>query len=152
MKRTRLRRDWSDAEAKRGPCRVCGETWNVELAHLSAREYAPPSDKHGMDRYVRPESVIPLCGPATTTTTCHGMQHAGVLDLVPYLSNEEAASVVLDLGLQAAYTRLGGIRRDGGLTAYAVSSGAAVLPEQREDRVASPPVRPGPAPGSGGGR
>lgn len=101
--RKRIRRDWSDANEKREACRVCGTHSGVEMAHLSARAYDPPSDKPGFDRYVRPESVIPLCGPATDTTTCHGKQHDRELDLIPHTTKEEQASVVLDMGLQRAY-------------------------------------------------
>lgn len=36
MKRKAVRRDWSDAEIKRTPCRVCGDP-NVELSHLIGR-------------------------------------------------------------------------------------------------------------------
>ena len=109
MKCSQPRRNWSEANAKRGPCRVCGETEGVELAHLSGREYDPIL---GDIRYVRPVSVIPLCGPATTSTTCHGLQHAGLLDLIPHITKAEAACAVLDLGLYAAYIKLGAISRE----------------------------------------
>ena len=33
--------------------------------------------------YVVPERVIPLCGPSTDPTTCHGKQHAHRLDETP---------------------------------------------------------------------
>jgi len=76
------------------------------MAHLSARAYDPLSVDPRFDRYVRPESVIPLCGPATDTTTCHGKQHAGTLDLVPHTTNREQASVVIDVGIERAYKLL----------------------------------------------
>lgn len=109
MKRSQPKRDWRDAnEQKRGPCRVCGEPYNVELAHLVGREFDP---KRGSVRYVRPDSIVPLCGPSTDTTTCHGLQHAGLLDLIPHTTKEEQACAVLDIGLYSAYVKLGAISR-----------------------------------------
>lgn len=104
-------RYWRDAIRKRdeeGACRVCGTTEGVEAAHLAGREYDPvlpcPRDcadgftdddytgervpceackATGLVRYVRPESIVPLCGPSVDTGTCHNLQHAGALDLIP---------------------------------------------------------------------
>lgn len=113
-----MRRIWDDAIAKRdaeGKCRGCGRDAyelakmgrRLEFAHLSGRKFDPPHpEKNAL--YVRPESGAPLCGPATSTDTCHAKQEAGELDLIPVLSNEEAACAVLDLGLYRAFKNLGG--------------------------------------------
>lgn len=107
------KRDWRAALEKvqrEGKCRVCGSRVRVEFAHLTGRKFDPLFGRHTNTPYlyVRPESGIPLCGPATDVTTCHGKQHAGRLDLLPYLTNEEAASAVLDVGLYRAYHKLKG--------------------------------------------
>lgn len=127
---TQPKRFWDDAIAKRdgeGCCRVCGKTWGVEFAHLSGRKFDPVGPLYVYEQsigteitgqstrivtYVRPESGIPLCGPATDTTTCHGKQHAGRLDLLPHITNEEAACAVSDLGLYRAYHSLAGEARE----------------------------------------
>lgn len=134
-KRNAPPRYWPDAIAKRdaeGACRVCGKP-NPEAAHLSGREHDPvrpcPLDctdgyrdddysgervlcdackGTGLVRYVRPESIVPLCGPATDPKTCHARQEAGEIDLIPRLSNDEAACMVADVGLQRAYQSLSG--------------------------------------------
>lgn len=111
MKRSQPRRDWRLAEWKRGPCRVCGEEYGVELAHLSGREFDPPSEDPAYDLVVRPESVVPLCGPVGTTTTCHSLYDAHLLDLSGYITKVEGASVALDLGLYGAYIRVCAISR-----------------------------------------
>lgn len=136
-KKVKLRRYWTDAIAKRdaeGCCRFCGTTQGIEFAHLSGREFdeerdcpfckglgslgsqhhapeCPECKGAGRVLYVRPESGIPLCGPSTTTSTCHARQHAHELDLIPVLTNEEAACAVLDLGLHRAYRELSGAGR-----------------------------------------
>jgi hypothetical protein len=122
-KKVKLRRYWSDAESKRTGCRVCGDP--AELHHVSGRandperlcpdchgsclevgigpELCPACKGHGYVLYVRPESVAPLC-------SMHHREHHdhGTLDLIPHLTNEEAACAVLDLGLQRAYMNLSG--------------------------------------------
>lgn len=121
-RKTKLRRYWSDAESKRTGCRICDAP--AQLHHLSGREYDPerdcfecryylPSDRESMDcttckstgriLYVRPGSVIPLCPDH------HTAHHSrGKLDLIPYTSYAEQASVVSDLGIERAYRILSG--------------------------------------------
>lgn len=138
MKNQAPRRYWLDALAKRdaeGCCRVCGSTQNVETAHLSGREHDPvlpcplcadgftendytgerepcaACNATGLVRYVRPESIVPLCGPSVDTGTCHNLQHEGALELIPRLSNDEAACMVADVGLERAYRSLSGTGR-----------------------------------------
>ena len=129
-RKTRLKRYWADAEHKRGECRIAGCEQPGELHHLSGRANDPERDcpwcegdclerspglpddtpcetchGTGMVLYVRADSVAPLC-PAHHTA--HHTQ--GKLDLSPHLTNEEAACVVLDLGLERAYRTLTGSR------------------------------------------
>jgi hypothetical protein len=57
--------------------------------------------------WVNPDDVIPLCGPATSTGTCHGKDHAHQLDLAPYLSEREQQRVVKHLKtIEAARVRV----------------------------------------------
>ena len=98
-----MRRDWSKARAKvdrEGCCRVCGTTARrIEAAHIVGREHD--------DKVVVPIRIVPLCGPATDTTTCHGKQHARRLDLLAYLSVPEQAQAVFDAGgISQAYDLL----------------------------------------------
>lgn len=119
MKRSQLRRDWTYAEDKRGPCRNCGATYRVELAHVTERtsdRYQPlriedgdPADWTGEKGpiYVHPDRVLPLCGPATDVTTCHGKDHAKRLDLLPLLTLPEQIQAVADAGgIELARRRL----------------------------------------------
>lgn len=92
------KRDWKDANEKRDYCRVCGET-NAELAHITGRKFDPL--KPGTStRYVRPESVVPLC------PGCHSAYDRHELDLLPHLQADEQVSAVTDLGLYRAYIRV----------------------------------------------
>lgn len=107
MKRSQPRRDWSLANVKReeGSCRNCGAVLHLELAHVIGREHDkyPPiiwdEDAEPWRPYmVAPARVIPLCGPATDSTTCHGKQHGKRLDVSPLLDREESAQAVYDAG------------------------------------------------------
>lgn len=112
MKTKRVREDWSDAEEKRGACRICGTWEGVELAHTvgKARQNEERiGSRGGRYMYVPPASVVPLCGPATTSSTCHGQHHAGTLDLLPHLDIEEQLEAVrASGGIYLAMQRLGG--------------------------------------------
>lgn len=62
---------------------------------------------------VMPTRIVPLCGPATTSDTCHGKDHAGRLDLIPHLTLPEVLQAVHDAsrlyggnGLENARVRL----------------------------------------------
>lgn len=104
-----LKRDWRDAREKIDgqPCRVCGQTWGVEGAHVIGR-------KHDQRRttqiaYVDPASIVPLCGPATDSRTCHGRYDSGRLDLTPFLTLDEQVQAVRDAnGIEAARRRIMG--------------------------------------------
>lgn len=110
MKRSQPKRDWRAANRKRdlegNTCRNCGSVLRVELAHVIGREHdkeAPifwdeEADGPWSPYRVAPARVILLCGPATDTTTCHGKQHAGRLDVGRLLDREEAAQAAYDAG------------------------------------------------------
>jgi hypothetical protein len=105
-----LRRDWVDAREKIDgqPCRVCGQTWGVEAAHIAQRKHDKRERGATVVR-VEPAGVVPLCGPATTSSTCHGQFDAGTLDLLPYLSLDEQLEAVRALGgIEAARRRIMG--------------------------------------------
>jgi hypothetical protein len=110
-----VKRDWISARAKveqEGGCRVCGTNRRVEAAHIIGREHDRDS-RNGLVAnrdpeayFVRPDRIVPLCGPATDSTTCHGKYDAHRLDLLPYLTREEEAQAVADVGLENARMRL----------------------------------------------
>lgn len=100
-----MKRDWTQARRKvdlEVCCRVCGSVQRVEACHVVGR-------KHDKDGFVNPDSIVPLCGPATTSSTCHGRYDSGWLDLAPFLTAEEGAQAVLDAGsLWLAVRRVSG--------------------------------------------
>lgn len=128
-----IRRNWDAAREKvaaEGHCRACRRPRNrvrLEAAHILSREAdrLPPlsvmtATTSARFRAVWPEPylvmptrIVPLCGPATDPTTCHGKQHGGHLDLVPLLTLPEVLQAVHDAsrlfggnGLENARLRL----------------------------------------------
>lgn len=110
-----LQRDWSAAEVKRADwCRVCQRPrWEVpiELAHVIGRrcdldqvsicEYE--DDERGEVYSIRvavvlPDRVIPLCGPATDSGSCHQLLDAHQLDVWDHLSKGERFQAIEDAG------------------------------------------------------
>lgn len=109
LKRSQPRRDWTDATAKveaEGCCRVCGDTWNLEAAHIIGRVHDQPklvARAGGIHRsdtlYVHQNSVVPLCGPKPSGWPgCHQKYDSHSLDLLPYLTTEEQVRAVADCG------------------------------------------------------
>ena len=128
-------RDWAaarskvDAEAK---CRTCGRSdVRLEAAHTAGREHDAPSvcgsckgsrrnaansgpcrsclgrGFSQTHRTVDPDDIVPLCGPNRDPSSCHAADHRHELDLMPVMSAEEQARVVLHLGgIEAARKRL----------------------------------------------
>ncbi len=92
-------RDWSYAIAKvegEKCCRVCGSDLHVEAAHVMGRAHDEPASPGSPVLFVRPERIVPLCGPFPDG--CHGEYDGKRLDLLPYLKAEEQAQAVLDAG------------------------------------------------------
>ncbi len=118
------RRDWTHARAKvevENKCRVCGrdpgrlarEGLRLEAAHTigRGRDWAAAKQKPGSATTVRPGDIVPLCGPATTTSTCHSKYDRHQLDLLPYLTEaEQVAAVEAAGGIEKARRRLTGER------------------------------------------
>jgi len=90
-------RNWKKAREKvdsESECRVCGSNYMVEAAHTSYVRF----DGNTVD----PERIVPLC------KQCHMAYDSHSLDILAYLSYEEQAVVVKDLGIVRAYKRLTG--------------------------------------------
>lgn len=107
-----MKRDWTEAREKvdtEGCCRVCGprvvmskDATRVEAAHVIGRARDTGGKVDAM-------SVVPLCGPATSSSTCHGRYDAHRLDLLPYLTPAEQARAVADAGgIESARRRISG--------------------------------------------
>lgn len=127
-----MKREWGAARekiaAEGGRCRVCRRTTRysdrrIEAAHIIGREadrlmpltLAMSGLAHEWPEpyLVMPVRIVPLCGPATDPTTCHGKQHAGRLDLIPCLTLPEVLQAVHDAsrlfggnGFESARVRL----------------------------------------------
>lgn len=92
-----VKRNWSDAESKRGPCRNCGKRTRIELDHHCGRKHDKPEprkDGDGLTKtlWVDPDAVIPLC------SDCHRLATAKQLDRLPLLTVGEQLYAVRALG------------------------------------------------------
>lgn len=131
-------RDWIDAREKvdaAGRCRVCGLDLaalaalgrSLEAAHTVGRTHDSrliwryPDGKKAFVRehvqggqvrlWVDPDDIVELCGPATSTDTCHGAYDGHRLDLLPLLTvDEQIAAVRAAGGIASAIRRLTGGR------------------------------------------
>jgi hypothetical protein len=108
-------RDWRLAREKvaleGNRCRVCPCRWRVEAAHVIGREHDKSPPLRGFEVWrvgeVVPDRIVPLCGPATDSATCHGKHHAHRLELLPHLTLPEQLQAVADAGgIHAALGRL----------------------------------------------
>jgi len=101
-----MTRDWSAITIEASdPCRICGSQGRTERAHVSGRTY---DERTGKGRWkVHPLDIVPLCGPALDTASCHyGVDH-GQIDLLPFLTVDEQVRVVQHLlGIENARIRL----------------------------------------------
>ncbi len=96
-----MKRDWRLASEKRAPCRVCG-TWPVDLANTIGKARQDVEQEDG-SMLVIPHSVVPLC-PAH-----HRLYDSRLLNILPYLTHEEAINAVESAGeIRAARRRLTG--------------------------------------------
>lgn len=82
------------------PCPVC---WGEGVLTVEFKEWEVGGSCHACAGHgsltpnvlwVNPDDVVPLCGPATDTRTCHGLQHAHRLDLLELLSLPEQLRAV----------------------------------------------------------
>lgn len=119
MKRRAVRRKWTDALIKterEGKCRNCareratlvrmGRT--LETVHLIGRTFDRVRD--GV-RYVDPDSTMPLCGPPTTTGTCHNLFDSHTLNLWGHLKSRERTWVIDRVGEGQARRKIEGRSR-----------------------------------------
>lgn len=103
-RKPRITRSWVAAREKvdlEGMCRNCSTPYRLEAAHVIGRTHdgdPPVRDEDWSPFDVHPDRIIPLCGPATDSTTCHGKQHAGCLEMLPLLTREEQVQAVADVG------------------------------------------------------
>ena len=115
MKRSQPKRDWVWAIVKKqeeGCCRVCGEEWGVECAHIVGRDRdaVEPLRAEGWTSYVvHPDRIVPLC------KSCHDRFDGRAqppLDLLGKLTLQEELQAVADSagpnepGLESARVRL----------------------------------------------
>ena len=92
LTRSRTRRkpivdDWSDAEAKRAPCRKCG-AWSVELAHTVGKAHQNVRIT-SVRRWVPPDTVVPLCKSTPEGMGCHEKYDRRLISLVGCLRLSE---------------------------------------------------------------
>ena len=95
------RRDWNEAWDKvrdEGACRICGDTANLDPAHVIHR-----SQGGGMGA----DSIVPLC------RADHHAFDSGELDLLPHLTEAEQLEAVRTVGLARAYRMLTNEDRSG---------------------------------------
>ncbi len=112
--KSKLQRRWGSALSKcqrEGRCRVCGETRDLEAAHIIGREHDAlmTGPKGGQYLYVHQDSIVPLCG-AFTDNYCHAKYDTHhTIDLLPYLTVEEQKRAVEEAGgIMSALKRISG--------------------------------------------
>ena len=101
------KRIWDDIQTDAmTPCRYCGHVGQTERAHISGRRFdRPKPGKRTL--WVNPDDIVPLCGPATDSASCHFKFDAGLLDLMPYLTPAEQVRAVENFGsIEQARMRL----------------------------------------------
>jgi hypothetical protein len=99
-----LRRDWSDARRKvddEGRCRLCSATGvRLEAAHILGRRYDRPRVEGSTAKtlYVRPASIVPLCGSTPEREGCHSRYDSGDVSILAVLTRAEQLQAVEDAG------------------------------------------------------
>lgn len=98
------------------PCPVCNGEGVLSLEMQDLGIFSPGQECDGCAGhgtlnpavlYVHPDDIVPLCGPATDSATCHGRQHVFALDLLPLLSLAEQLRAVENLaGIENARVHL----------------------------------------------
>ena len=112
IRRKTLVRQWQDAIEKvesEEACRVCGATDFVDAAHILGRKYdrVVVGPRGGKKLYVDPRGIIPLCG-AFSKNFHHGLYDQHQLDLTNYLTEEEIAFAIAEIGAGRAFIRISG--------------------------------------------
>lgn len=70
----------------------------MELAHTTGRANDKARVRGSKTVWVEAESIVPLCGPAVDTGTCHNAYDTHQLDLGAYLHEDEVRRAVEDYG------------------------------------------------------
>lgn len=85
-----------------GKCRVCplGARY-CDAAHTVDRSIS----KSGFDN---PDLIVPLCSDIKGGAGHHQMYDAHTLDILPYLTHEEQAAMVREVGMARAWKRATG--------------------------------------------
>lgn len=114
-------RVWDQARAKveeEAACRVCGKSVHLEAAHVIDRTrdgfHPVNGDPLPQPWMVEPDRIVPLCGPSSDPTSCHGRYDYGQLDLLGHLTVDEEVQAIRDShtigtresGLELARVRL----------------------------------------------
>lgn len=118
MKTRVLRRDWSHAEAARGPCIVCGDP-NTDLAHTYSRAIQDEKrvgPRGGVYLWVNPASVVSLCraksyrdGEEYVYAPGHHSRYDGrKLSILGLLSMAKLRNLIKHVGKHRARRRLSG--------------------------------------------
>lgn len=97
MKRGSPDRNWDDIEIDHmTPCLICGIVGRTERAHVLGRRYDQPHpDRPNSKRlWVNPLDIVPLCGPALDTHSCHYRYDHGEIDLLDKLPFEQQVRAV----------------------------------------------------------
>lgn len=104
LKNKQVKRDWCRAVAKKAReqgCRVCGDGYNLESAHIIGRSQDEPDEKGVL--IVHEDSTIPLCQKH------HKEYDARRFDLLPYLTSSEQARATYEAGgIVSALRRISG--------------------------------------------
>ncbi len=97
-----MKKLWSYAREKiekEGVCRVCKSNHWIQSAHTIGQKYQDVKLDDG-DVMVMPDSVIPLCQQH------HELYDKRLLDILPYMTNEEQSNAVAAVGIERARKRL----------------------------------------------
>ena len=100
-KKRDMKRARTKVEAENTRCRVCLRP-GAEAAHIIARSTVKP----GIGEH--PDNIVPLCGPATSSYSHHGLYDSHRLDLLPYLKQREYQYAVGLVGEARAFERVTG--------------------------------------------
>lgn len=101
------KRDWSDVDVDADtPCLLCGMQGRTERAHVMGRKFDKP--KPGRKTlWVNPLDIVPLCGPALDSQSCHYRYDNGLEGILHRLDTErQIRAVELAGSIESARKRL----------------------------------------------